>query len=251
MWGTLCTHIEHAAPAQSARSSHSQPNARAPAPRPPLHVAQCRRIGTNTSICLHTPRPCGARARPARSPRGASGAGCGPEPEAPASGPGRGRRAWRAARRPSPLFVGRGEAESCERTTHNFAVARLLTLVARACMHTKESCQPTKSARTHQRRRRRRRRPNEMATAANAITTARHNALNASAITTNQTITLPPKTILGRPQRAKHLPVGLPRADAHARCRAWLEKAFSSDEPVCLAWVTVLAFLRIRTLWHT
>jgi toxin-antitoxin system PIN domain toxin len=38
-----------------------------------------------------------------------------------------------------------------------------------------------------------------------------------------------------------------PRADAHARCRAWLEKAFSGEEPVCLAWVTVLAFLRIST----
>lgn len=38
-----------------------------------------------------------------------------------------------------------------------------------------------------------------------------------------------------------------PGADAHVRCRAWLEKAFSSDEPVCLAWVTVLAFLRIST----
>lgn len=38
-----------------------------------------------------------------------------------------------------------------------------------------------------------------------------------------------------------------PRADAHERCRAWLERAFSGEEPVCLAWVTVLAFLRIST----
>ena len=38
-----------------------------------------------------------------------------------------------------------------------------------------------------------------------------------------------------------------PRADAHARCRAWLEKALSGEEAVCLAWVTVLAFLRIST----
>jgi toxin-antitoxin system PIN domain toxin len=38
-----------------------------------------------------------------------------------------------------------------------------------------------------------------------------------------------------------------PRADAHVRCREWLEKALSGEEPVCLAWVTVLAFLRIST----
>lgn len=38
-----------------------------------------------------------------------------------------------------------------------------------------------------------------------------------------------------------------PRAEAHPRCRAWLEEAFSGEEPVCLAWVTVLAFLRIST----
>ncbi len=38
-----------------------------------------------------------------------------------------------------------------------------------------------------------------------------------------------------------------PRAEAHARCRAWLEKAFSGEEPVCLPWLSVLAFLRIST----
>lgn len=38
-----------------------------------------------------------------------------------------------------------------------------------------------------------------------------------------------------------------PRAPQHARCRAWVEEAFSGEEPVCLAWVTILAFLRIST----
>lgn len=38
-----------------------------------------------------------------------------------------------------------------------------------------------------------------------------------------------------------------PRAEAHARCREWLEKALSGEEPVCLPWVSVLAFLRIST----
>lgn len=38
-----------------------------------------------------------------------------------------------------------------------------------------------------------------------------------------------------------------PRAEAHDRCRAWVEKAFSGDEPVAVAWVTVLAFVRIST----
>jgi hypothetical protein len=38
-----------------------------------------------------------------------------------------------------------------------------------------------------------------------------------------------------------------PRAEHHQRCRAWVEQAFSGEEPVCLAWVTVLAFLRIST----
>lgn len=38
-----------------------------------------------------------------------------------------------------------------------------------------------------------------------------------------------------------------PRALHHDRCRVWIEEAFSGDEPVCIAWVTVLAFLRIAT----
>ena len=38
-----------------------------------------------------------------------------------------------------------------------------------------------------------------------------------------------------------------PRAEAHDRCRTWIEKAFSGDEPVAIAWVTVLAFVRIST----
>jgi len=38
-----------------------------------------------------------------------------------------------------------------------------------------------------------------------------------------------------------------PRAAHHARCRAWVERAFSGEEAVCLAWVTVLAFVRIST----
>jgi toxin-antitoxin system PIN domain toxin len=38
-----------------------------------------------------------------------------------------------------------------------------------------------------------------------------------------------------------------PRAELHPRCRAWVEEAFSGEEPVCLAWVTVLAFVRIST----
>jgi len=38
-----------------------------------------------------------------------------------------------------------------------------------------------------------------------------------------------------------------PRSEFHKRCRAWVEEAFSGDEPVCLAWVTVLAFIRIST----
>ena len=38
-----------------------------------------------------------------------------------------------------------------------------------------------------------------------------------------------------------------PRAIHHDRCRLWMEEAFSGDEPVCIAWVTVLAFLRIAT----
>ena len=38
-----------------------------------------------------------------------------------------------------------------------------------------------------------------------------------------------------------------PRSEFHQRCRAWVEEAFSGEEPVCLAWVTVLAFVRIST----
>lgn len=38
-----------------------------------------------------------------------------------------------------------------------------------------------------------------------------------------------------------------PRSEHHRRCRAWVEEAFSGEEPVCVAWVTVLAFIRIST----
>jgi len=38
-----------------------------------------------------------------------------------------------------------------------------------------------------------------------------------------------------------------PRAEAHARCRQWVERTFSGDEPVAIAWVTLLAFARIST----
>jgi len=38
-----------------------------------------------------------------------------------------------------------------------------------------------------------------------------------------------------------------PRAEAHERCRAWVEQAFSGAEPVAIAWVTLLAFVRIST----
>ncbi len=38
-----------------------------------------------------------------------------------------------------------------------------------------------------------------------------------------------------------------PRAAAHERCRAFLEQAFSGEEPVGVAWVTLLAFVRIST----
>ena len=38
-----------------------------------------------------------------------------------------------------------------------------------------------------------------------------------------------------------------PRSAHHERCRSWLEKAFSGDDAVAMAWVTVLAFLRIST----
>jgi uncharacterized protein len=38
-----------------------------------------------------------------------------------------------------------------------------------------------------------------------------------------------------------------PRSEYHQGCRAWVEEAFSGEEPVCLAWVSVLAFVRIST----
>jgi toxin-antitoxin system PIN domain toxin len=38
-----------------------------------------------------------------------------------------------------------------------------------------------------------------------------------------------------------------PRSEKHESCRRWVERAFSGEEPVGLAWVTVLAFIRIST----
>jgi toxin-antitoxin system PIN domain toxin len=38
-----------------------------------------------------------------------------------------------------------------------------------------------------------------------------------------------------------------PRAQAHDHCRTWVERAFSGEEPVAIAWVTLLAFVRIST----
>ena len=38
-----------------------------------------------------------------------------------------------------------------------------------------------------------------------------------------------------------------PRSEHHAACRRWVETVFSGNEPVGLAWVTVLAFIRIST----
>ena len=38
-----------------------------------------------------------------------------------------------------------------------------------------------------------------------------------------------------------------PRSEAHERCRTWLQQVLSGEEAVCLAWVTVLAFIRIST----
>ncbi len=38
-----------------------------------------------------------------------------------------------------------------------------------------------------------------------------------------------------------------PRSEHHDRCRNWVEKALSAEEPVCMAWVTILAFIRIGT----
>ena len=33
----------------------------------------------------------------------------------------------------------------------------------------------------------------------------------------------------------------------HQRARAWLETVLSTPDPVCLAWATILAFLKIAT----
>ena len=33
----------------------------------------------------------------------------------------------------------------------------------------------------------------------------------------------------------------------HQRTREWLERLFAKPEPVCLAWTTILAFIRIST----
>ena len=38
-----------------------------------------------------------------------------------------------------------------------------------------------------------------------------------------------------------------PRAEQHEFCRRWLEEFFSGPAPVHLAWITILAFLRIGT----
>ena len=38
-----------------------------------------------------------------------------------------------------------------------------------------------------------------------------------------------------------------PRSEHHEHCRSWVEKAFSGEESVCMAWVTILAFIRIST----
>ena len=38
-----------------------------------------------------------------------------------------------------------------------------------------------------------------------------------------------------------------PRAEEHEICRRWVEEAFSGPAPVYLAWITILAFLRIST----
>jgi toxin-antitoxin system PIN domain toxin len=38
-----------------------------------------------------------------------------------------------------------------------------------------------------------------------------------------------------------------PRAETHDRCRAWVERTFSGEEPVAISWITLLAFIRIST----
>jgi toxin-antitoxin system PIN domain toxin len=37
------------------------------------------------------------------------------------------------------------------------------------------------------------------------------------------------------------------RAEQHEVCKRWIEEAFSGPAPVLLAWITILAFLRIST----
>jgi len=39
-------------------------------------------------------------------------------------------------------------------------------------------------------------------------------------------------------------------SEHHSAAARWLEKAFSGDAPVCLTWMTILAFLRIATNSH-
>jgi toxin-antitoxin system PIN domain toxin len=38
-----------------------------------------------------------------------------------------------------------------------------------------------------------------------------------------------------------------PGSEHHESCRRWVESTFSGEEPVGIAWVTVLAFIRIST----
>jgi toxin-antitoxin system PIN domain toxin len=38
-----------------------------------------------------------------------------------------------------------------------------------------------------------------------------------------------------------------PRAEQHERSRTWLESVLSGPDPVCFAWLTLWAFLRIAT----
>ncbi len=37
------------------------------------------------------------------------------------------------------------------------------------------------------------------------------------------------------------------RAEGHAQARQWLEQAFAEQQPLRIAWVTILAFLRVTT----
>lgn len=38
-----------------------------------------------------------------------------------------------------------------------------------------------------------------------------------------------------------------PRSEHHDSCRRWVEAAFSGEEPIGIAWLTLLAFIRIGT----